>query len=357
MAELLGFIIDEFWLLEKAIEVLIFSVLIFASLKILPKLPIWFDEYIDRIVKIDFSDKSKEEMGTIIKLIIYLAAIYGFFVIFEVQAITSNKAFQLIALYFVSRIVMSILRPSIKKIDSKMESFELSEHGHKMIENMISYAVYAVAFIISMSILGYTEVFTAALASAGIVGITVGFAAKDVVSNTLAGVSIAFDKPLKFGEVIEINGNIGIVEDIGLRMLKLKTFDNKVIMVPNSLITSGAVINHTRKTTRRIDIPIGIAYESDLHKAMEIMLEVPKKVKGVITENNKKPTQVFINNFGNSSIDLILRFWLDIKKGSLVQAQSETRELIFKEFLKKNIEIPYPRQVFISKDFSIKTKK
>ena len=148
-------------------------------------------------------------------------------------------------------------------------------------------------------------------------------------------------------------------------MTKLKTFDNKVIMIPNLIINSNPVINYTREKTRRIDVNVGIAYESDLKMAMRIMKKVPEKIKGAILSNASKPVQVIIQQFGSSSIDLTLRFWLDTKKGDIVNAQSDAKRVILKEFAENDVEIPYPKQVIItestkkifSQKSSRKTKK
>jgi len=81
---------------------------------------------------------------------------------------------------------------------------------------------------------------------------------------------------------------------------------------------------------------------------MEIMKKVPQKIKGAIVGDSKKPVQVLLENFGASSIDLQLKFWLDTKKGNLVDAQSDAKRIILNEFSKHDVEIPYPKQVIIS---------
>ena len=349
MVELFGYFVEDAWLMAKAIEFGIWIVVTFLAVKILPKIPDWFDVWIDKYKKIDFSKKFHAEVDNIIRFAIYIISFYFFFnIIIEVQNVFGNKYYQLLLLFFAVKISLSILRPAIRRIDDKMDSMDLSEHSHKMLENMISYVIYTVAFFAGLSLLGYTSVFTGFIAGAGVLGITIGFAAKDVVSNTLAGVFIAFDKPIKYGEVVEISGNLGIVENIGLRMTKLKTFDNKVIMIPNSIINSQPVINYTRKSTRRIEVDVGIAYESDLKEAMKIMKKIPEKIKGTMLHNSKKPVQVFMQGFGASSIDLQLRFWINTKKGSLIDAKSEAKRLMLNEFSKKGVEIPYPKQVIIT---------
>lgn len=348
MIELFGYSINEMILFGKAIEVGLWAVATFLSVKIIPRIPKWLDDWVDQFHKMDLSEHAHKELANAIRFMIYIVSFYALFLILGVSNVFENKYYQLILLFFVMKISLAVLRPSIRKIDDKMDSIDLSEHTHKMIENIISYTIYTITFFAALSILGYTSVFTSFLAGAGVIGITIGFAAKDVVSNTLAGIFIAFDKPLKYGEVVEIQGNLGVVDEIGLRMTKLRTFDNKVIMIPNLIINSNPLVNYTRKTTRRIEVDVGIAYESDLKTAMEIMKKVPEKIKGTILNNPKKPVQVFLQNFGSSSIDLQLRFWINTKKGDLLNAKSEAKRNILSEFSKKDVEIPYPKQVIIS---------
>ena len=348
MIELFGYSIEETVLFAKALELSIWAVVTFFSVKIIPRIPKFLDDWVDQYHKMDLSEAAHKELANAIRFVIYILSFYVLFMLLGVSNVFSNKYYQLILLFFVMKISLAVLRPSIRKIDEKMESIDLSEHTHKMIENIISYTIYTIAFFAALSILGYTSVFTGFIAGAGVIGITIGFAAKDVVSNTLAGIFIAFDKPLRYGEVVEIQGKLGVVDEIGLRMTKLKTFDNKVIMIPNLIINSNPVINYTREKNRRIEVDVGIAYESDLKTAMEIMKKVPQKIKGAIVGDSKKPVQVLLENFGASSIDLQLKFWLDTKKGNLVDAQSDAKRIILNEFSKHDVEIPYPKQVIIS---------
>jgi len=232
MIELFGYSIEETVLFAKALELSIWAVVTFFSVKIIPRIPKFLDDWVDQYHKMDLSEAAHKELANAIRFVIYILSFYVLFMLLGVSNVFSNKYYQLILLFFVMKISLAVLRPSIRKIDEKMESIDLSEHTHKMIENIISYTIYTIAFFAALSILGYTSVFTGFIAGAGVIGITIGFAAKDVVSNTLAGIFIAFDKPLRYGEVVEIQGKLGVVDEIGLRMTKLKTFDNKVIMIP-----------------------------------------------------------------------------------------------------------------------------
>ncbi|MBI5253103.1 MAG: mechanosensitive ion channel family protein [Euryarchaeota archaeon] len=209
------------------------------------------------------------------------------------------------------------------------------------------YSIYVFAVILAVGRLGFDVMpFVAGL---GVVGLALGLAAKDTISNVIAGVFIVIDKPFVIGDRIELwsapkgGATWGDVIDIGLRSTKIKTTDNVILIIPNSAIYARDVINYTTGTPEiRISIPVGISYESDLNKAEEILNKVAKNTKGV------KDSNVAVKDFGQSSIDLELRALIEDarNKGKI---SSEIRKAIKREFDREGIEIPYPRRVVIEK--------
>ncbi|MBS3060182.1 MAG: mechanosensitive ion channel family protein [DPANN group archaeon] len=333
--------IDYALLTMQITELLVLVFFTFLGLKTLPFIPRRID---DAIKRWDLPETAHMEIANIIRFFIWSASIGIAFIIFGHDPL-GNQVYELVLLFYGMKVFLSIVRPSIRRLDDRMDSFDFSEDTHKLIENGITYSTYVATIVIALGVLGYTEVFTAALAGAGIFGIAVGFAAKDTFSNMISGIFMTFDRPFRLGQVVEIDGKIGVVEEIGFRLTKLKTFDNKRIIMPNSKISNTVVINHSIKGTRRAEVNVGIAYESDLDKAIKILSDVPKKIKGAIIGSEKKSVQVIVQNFGDSSVDLSLKFWVDTKQGSPFAGQSEARKLILKEFAKSGIEIPYPKRV------------
>ena len=148
---------------------------------------------------------------------------------------------------------------------------------------------------------------TAWLASAGIVGIAVGFAAKDTLANLISGIFIIADAPYKVGDVVKLaEGERGKVLHVGLRSTRIKTFDGAEITIPNSKISSEAIINETgvhidRKF--RLQVPVGISYDDDVEKAEEIIMDIVKNTEEIC--ENPTPAVRFVN-FGASSLDMVL---------------------------------------------------
>ena len=217
-----------------------------------------------------------------------------------------------------------------------------------LINKFVVYAVYIVAGIMALDQLGIE--ITPLLAGLGIGGIAVGFAAKDTVADLLAGIFIIIDQPFVQGDRIEIwnapknSATWGDVIGVGLRSTTIKTTDNIVIVIPNSEIAKRDIVNYTAISSQiRIRIPIGISYESDLKKAEEVLLKIAKNVRGV----SKKPVpRVIVKEYGESSINLELRVWIDDAR-TRRRITSNIGKKVKSEFEKHGIEIPYPKRHII----------
>ena len=249
-----------------------------------------------------------------------------------------------IAAYFVVKYFSNVF----EVIDAHISIASLSYHTHALIKQFFKYTVYTIAIIITLYIFNLESGLAALLAGAGVGGIVIGFAAKDVFSNMLSGIFLILDKPFKVGDAIEVIGtNIsGTVQGISIRSTDIKSFEGKYITIPNLLLANHAIINYSRSTQRRIEIPVGIAYESDISKAISVIKETVSKVKGVLTDRG---INVIVSDLGPSSVDLIVRFWADLNKRSLVDIKSEITANIKQALDKAGIEIPYPKQVLIQK--------
>jgi len=184
---------------------------------------------------------------------------------------------------------------------------------------------------------------TAWLASAGIVGIAVGFAAKDTLANLFAGVSIIADAPYKIGDYILFEtGDRGKVTQIGLRSTRMLTRDDVEITIPNSIIGNSRIINQSGGPHEkfRLRVKVSVAYGTDIDKLRQILLEIAKNEPLVC----KSPVpRVRFRLFGPSSVDFELLCWAqspELKGKTLDQLN----DVIYKAFAKNNIEIPYPKQ-------------
>ena len=187
---------------------------------------------------------------------------------------------------------------------------------------------------------------TAWLASAGVLGVAVGFASKDTLSNLFAGLFIVADAPYKLGDFLIIDQTTrGRVTHIGLRSTRLITRDDVEIIVPNSVMAGARITNESGGPAEweRVRIPVGVAYNSDLDQVRKVLLEVADKVDLLVKTAPEKEPRVRFRGFGDSSIDVEIQGWI---------AQPELRGLavdqlvteIWRAFKHNGIEIPFPQR-------------
>jgi len=182
---------------------------------------------------------------------------------------------------------------------------------------------------------------TPLFASAGIAGIAIALAVKDTLANLFGGISMFMDKTFKVGDYIILdNVERGEVVDIGIRSTRIKTRDDVMITVPNSILANTKIVNESAPEPRfRIRVSVGVAYGSDIEKVEELLLQVADKVEGV----NKEPApRVRFRAFGNSSLDFQLLCWVSDPslKGLITH---EILKDIYHIFKATGVEIPFPQ--------------
>ncbi len=180
---------------------------------------------------------------------------------------------------------------------------------------------------------------TAFLAGLGILGFAVGFALQDVMKNFAAGIILLIQQPFKEGDAITIADYDGTVLSIDLRTTEIKTFDGRIVILPNADVLSHAIVNYTRADRRRVELPIGVAYNSNPEKVREIILDLVQSVPGFVSD---PVSQVAFHTFSDSSIDLTVYFWIDTKLTNPVVAKDAAVTRIKEAFEKQRVEIPRP---------------
>ncbi|MDJ0928682.1 MAG: mechanosensitive ion channel family protein [Gammaproteobacteria bacterium] len=184
---------------------------------------------------------------------------------------------------------------------------------------------------------------TGLVASAGIVGLALSFAAQDTLSNLFAGMAIMVDKPYKLGDYIILDsGERGEVTDIGLRSTRLLTRDDVEITIPNGVMGAAKIINEAGGPAQRyrIRIPVGVAYGSDIDHVMRVLLDVCKTHQKIAAQ---PAARVRFRTFGESSLDFELLCWI----ANPADRGLVTHELnceIYKAFATTGIEIPFPQR-------------
>ncbi|MGB5984378.1 MAG: mechanosensitive ion channel family protein [Desulfobacterales bacterium] len=205
--------------------------------------------------------------------------------------------------------------------------------------------IYVTAIIIALDILGINVM--PFVAGAGVAGVAIGFAAKDTLSNLIAGVLLIIDRPFEVGDRIEVwsapinSATWGDVVDIGIRATKIKTTDNIVIIIPNNEIMKRDIINYTTDNNRiRVRVNFGIGYNNDIQKAKTIILDVARAIPWASRTAEPK---VVVRNFGESAVELQLRIWIDEARKRM-DTISRITDQVKERFHQEGIEIPYPKR-------------
>ena len=207
------------------------------------------------------------------------------------------------------------------------------------IKKLIHYAVVLIGFMVALSFLGVRlQNFVVLL---GAFGVGIGFGLQDIVNNFLSGLILLFERPIKVGDVVLIDGEYGTVSRIGLRSTVVQSLDESELIVPNSQMISQKVTNWTLSSRRvRLVIPVGVAYGSNLEKVLAILSEAAKEHVEVL--DDPTPTPLF-RQFGNSSLDFELRVWIS-NVDNRPRIQNELLLDIDRRFREEGIEIPFPQQ-------------
>lgn len=248
-----------------------------------------------------------------------------------------------IFIYYVAIKVLKKLTPlfNIKKkddlvVDKSLKSF---------IKSILNVGVHALLITICLLIMGVKE--SSLLAFFGTLGIGVGLALKDNLSNFAGGIIILLFKTYKVGDEVNISDEMGYIDDIDIFSTTIKTHNNDLVMIPNGMIISNKVINYTKTPIRRLKFIIGIAYDADIDVAR-------KALEDLLRENSlvlKKPAVYsHVDSYGDSSINIALKGWTSNENYWTVY--KETMNGIKKALDNVNVEIPFPQM-----DISIKNPK
>jgi small conductance mechanosensitive channel len=202
----------------------------------------------------------------------------------------------------------------------------------------LGYAVVlALVLVTALDAIGVPP--TSLLAVVGAAGLAVGLAMKDSLSNIAAGVMLIVLRPFRTGDIVEIAGITGVVEQVRLFQTVLRTFQNHEITLPNGQITSEPIINFTARDTRRIDIAVGVDYGDDVHGAREALVGFAKAHDKVLAD---PAPDAIVTELADSSVNLMLRAW--VYTGDWAQTKSDLLEAVHVGLPKAGYSIPFPQR-------------
>lgn len=233
-------------------------------------------------------------------------------------------------IFFALMAVYKLVIRSVKRIPEK----KLPAHRSIIILKFIKYVYYAILIMFILSLFGIK--LSAIWGAAGVAGIAIAFAAQTSVSNIISGVFVIVEKTLKIGDLINVAGETGVVDTIGLLSVKVHTLDNQMIRIPNSTIINSTLRNTSYFDKRRLDVKVSVAYNTDMQKALDTLAKAPHLCKCDLQE---PAPLVWFDGFDASGINMTLAVWF--KKDDFINAKNQTFIAIKRVFDEAGIEIPY----------------
>ncbi len=242
----------------------------------------------------------------------------------------------------VAIIVLFFIANKLKKwlINSLLTKSTMDLGARIAMGTIIKYLFILVGFVVIIQSIG-VDLSTLTVAI-GALGVGIGFGLQNVTNNFVSGIIILFERPIKVGDRIEVGDISGDVIDISMRATTVVTNDNISVIVPNSEFISSRVINWSHNDRNvRFNIPVGVSYKEDPQKIKELLLSVAEDNTAVL----KKPSSdVIFNEFGDSSLNFILRVWTTKLIQTPQVLKSQLYFEIFKRFREDGIEIPFPQR-------------
>ena len=252
-------------------------------------------------------------------------------------------------------VVVIVVAWLIKKYvtDSMVDAFakkqKVGAGASKPIKNFFGIIIYVAAFFILLGIWNLRTTLTGLLAAAGMVGIVIGLSLREVLSDLLAGVILFFDRPFKVGDSLVVGDIGGKVLDIGVRSVKLKTWDGIFASIPNRKVTSEVLKNYSKYTQRRLEIIVGVDYDSDLERVRKAM-DRALAIDDLPILKDPKPV-VALETLDASSINFKVQFWFSTDSGMpWMSLRGKLLQAIVEEFRKEKITIPFPQVTISSRE-------
>lgn len=221
-----------------------------------------------------------------------------------------------------------------------MRTDQLNINMRVVLSKLVRVVFIFLAVLIALSAVGLD--ITLLSVFGGALGVGLGFGLQKIASNYVSGFIILVDRSVQIGDLITVDVHYGVVKELRSRYMTLRKLDGTEVIIPNEMMITEVVINHTSAEHRgRIQMPIQVAYDSDLEVVIALMHSVAEKHPRTLKTSS---TDVFVKGFGESGIDMMLSFWVADPEEGTAALQSELYQQIWKLFKEHNIGIPYPQR-------------
>ena len=258
---------------------------------------------------------------------------------------TLGMVLMFVTILAISYLITSIISFLLDGNELKIFFIQLPKGVPAAISLVIRYFILAFGFVLALSVLGIDLSKFNLLA--GALGLGIGFGLQTIVSNFISGIILIFERPILTGDVVEVNNLIGTVSKIGVRASRISTYEGAEVVVPNNNLISKDLINWTLSDNiKRVEILIGVSYDSNPSEVLKVLLNVVNENKEIL---QVPPPKALFDAFGESTLKFRLLFWVHFQNG--IQAKSDVSIAVYAKFSELGIKIPVPqREIYLSQD-------
>ncbi len=252
------------------------------------------------------------------------------------SSIGVGQVVQAVSIFAGALVLAALLRVLLVRA---LDSGDADRHTGRLLGRFLSLVVFAVGVVYALSAVGVQ--IGPLLGALGVGGIALAFAAQDILENFVAGVLLQVRRPFRVGEQIRSGDYEGTVDDVNLRTVELTTFDGLTVYLPNAHVLQGAIVNFTRTPWSRTTLTVGVPYDQDLARAREVLLSACVRAEGV---RPQPEPEVWVEEFGDSSINLIVRYWHAADVASRYRVRNDVAIALKADLDRAGISIPFPQR-------------
>lgn len=252
------------------------------------------------------------------------------------DAVTLSELLQALGIFVLSMLAAVLVRRLLVRALDR----DADRHVGLIAGRFVSVVVVAVGVVYALDLLGVR--IGPLLGALGVGGVAIAFAAQDILQNLIAGLLLQIRRPLRIGDQVASNGYEGRVADVNLRTTVLHTYDGLVVFLPNAEVLRNAIVNYTRTPLSRTSLTVGLAYDTDLEQAREVLLAACAAAGGVESE---PPPEVWVEEFADSSITLAVRYWHASDIASRWRVRNAVALSVKSTLDRAGMTMPFPQRV------------
>jgi len=251
------------------------------------------------------------------------------------EDVTTGAVLQATIVFLVAVVLAVVLRRTLVRLVDR----EADRHLGRIVGRFLSVVVVAVGVVYALDVVGVS--IGPLVGALGVGGIALAFAAQDILQNLVAGVLLQIRRPFRVTDQIGSGDYEGIVEDVNLRAVELTTYDGLTVYLPNAEVLRNPIVNYTRTPWSRTELTVGLAYDTDLERARAVLLDACRRAEGV---QEAPPVEAWVHRFGESSIDIAVRYWHAADIASRWRVRSAVAIAVKGALDEAGMTIPFPQR-------------